>query len=125
LRWVVSLTLLVWMWGGVGTAVGSAGDGTEVVRYHGYSVVVPAGWPVYDLARDPTVCVRFNRNAVYLGQPGSQQRCPARSVGRTEAILIEPVTGSGAYAPAVPPGASRRRKGGSPPRASWPSLPIA
>ena len=87
---------------------GSPAAPTKVVHYHGYALVVPANWPVYDLATDPTVCVRFNRHAVYLGTPGPAQRCPAHAVGRTEAILLEPVAahGSGAGAgggPALPP----------------------
>jgi hypothetical protein len=65
---------------------------TKIVRYHGYKLVVPAAWPVYDLTTNPTVCVRFNRHAVYLGRPGSQQACPAHAVGRTEAILVTPLT---------------------------------
>jgi Domain of unknown function (DUF1906) len=68
----------------------------KVVRYRGYRIVVPASWPVYDLHSDPSVCVRFNRHAVYLGQPSSAQRCPAHAVGRTEAILIEPLAARGA-----------------------------
>lgn len=81
---------------------------TRIVRYHGYKLVVPARWPVYDLAANPTVCVRFNRHAVYLGRPSSRQRCPAHAVGRTEAILVAPGAahaaraGSGT-APALPP----------------------
>jgi Domain of unknown function (DUF1906) len=71
---------------------------TKVVRYHGYRMVVPASWPVYDLAADPTVCVRFNRHAVYLGQPSLRQRCPAHAVGRTEAILVAPLAGHDARA---------------------------
>ena len=71
---------------------------TKVVRYHGYRLVVPASWPVYDLAADPAVCVRFNRHAVYLGQPSSRQRCPAHSIGRTEAILVAPLAAHGAGA---------------------------
>ena len=69
---------------------------TKVVRYHGYKLVVPAAWPVYDLATDPTVCVRFNRHAVYLGRPSSRQRCAAHEIGRTEAILVAPLTAHGA-----------------------------
>src|SRR5690242_5852920 len=53
---------------------------TKVIRYHGYRVVIPKAWPVYDLATDPTVCVRFNRHAVYLGRPGVRQHCPAHAV---------------------------------------------
>jgi hypothetical protein len=66
------------------------GHGTKVVRYLGYRMVVPRDWPVYDLAAHPSVCVRFNRNAVYLGHPSSTQICPAHTVGRTEAILVDP-----------------------------------
>ena len=81
---------------------------TKVVRYHGYRLVVPASWPVYNLASSPMTCVRFNRHAVYLGQPTARQRCPAHAVGRTEAILVAPLTAHGAGAratagPALPP----------------------
>ena len=81
---------------------------TKVVRYHGYRVVVPAAWPVYNLATDPTACVRFNRHAVYLGQPSTRQSCPAHAVGRTEAILVSPLVAHSAGArdgtgPALPP----------------------
>jgi hypothetical protein len=69
-----------------------------VVRYHGYRLVVPASWPVFNLAADPTACVRFNRHAVYLGTPGSRERCPAHAVGRTEAILVSPLAAHGARA---------------------------
>lgn len=81
------------------SAAGSASAGARqqlrTVTYHGFTVTVPRGWPVYDLARQPQTCVRFNRHALYLGVPSSQQSCPAQAVGRTEAILIEPL-GAGA-----------------------------
>src|ERR1700733_6490629 len=81
---------------------------TKTVRYHGYRLVVPRSWPVFNLATDPTVCVRFNRHAVYLGRPGSRQRCPAHAVGRTEALLVEPLSAhsarsDGATGPALAP----------------------
>ena len=84
------------------------GGRTKVVHYHGFKVVVPASWPVYNLAADPTACVRFDRHAVYLGTPSSRQRCPAHAVGRTEAILVSPLAAHGARAqggtgPALPP----------------------
>lgn len=63
----------------------------QTVRYHGLSVRVPRSWPVFDLARDPQTCVRFNRHAVYLGIPGREERCPAHAVGRTDAILLSPL----------------------------------
>ncbi len=82
-------------------------SGTRVVRYHGYRLVVPASWPVYNLATNPNVCVRFNRHAVYLGRPSAHQRCPAHAAGRTEAILVAPLAAhgagaKGASAPALP-----------------------
>ena len=73
----------------------------KVVRYRGYRLVVPASWPVYHLSSHPTLCVRFDRHAVYLGQPGSAQRCPANAVGRTEAILVQPLAARGARAQAT------------------------
>jgi glycoside hydrolase-like protein len=42
------------------------------------------------------VCVRFDRHAVYLGQPSPDQRCPAHAVGHTEAILVKPLAAHGA-----------------------------
>ena len=65
---------------------------TKTVRYHGISLTVPAIWPVFHLGADSTVCVRFNRHAVYLGTPGTDQLCPVQAVGRTEAILVSPDT---------------------------------
>ena len=80
------------------SASASAHGRTKVVSYHGYRVVVPVAWPVYRLARDAKTCVRFDRHAVYLGAPGSDQRCPAVAVGRTEAILVAPLNAHGARA---------------------------
>jgi hypothetical protein len=81
------------------TATG-AGATTKVIRYHGYRIAVPGAWPVFNLAKSPTTCVRFNRHALYLGQPGAEQQCPAHAVGRTEAILVQPVAAAGASATA-------------------------
>jgi hypothetical protein len=64
----------------------------RMVTYHGYQIRVPASWPVYNLAADPSRCVLFNRHAVYLGTPGANQRCPARAYGRTEAVLVQPTS---------------------------------
>lgn len=84
------------------TANGSApASAKRVVSYHGYQVRVPASWPVYDLAADPTRCVLFDKHAVYLGTPGADQACPARAYGRTEALLIQP-SGTAAAAAALP-----------------------
>jgi hypothetical protein len=65
----------------------------KVVRYAGYRVAVPAGWPVLRVGGRSTVCVRFNRAAVYVGRPASIQSCPAHEVGRARAVLIEPGRG--------------------------------
>jgi hypothetical protein len=85
--------------GGVGgTPAAAAKAPDRVVEFHGYRVAIPAGWPVFDLSADPSVCVRFNRHALYLGSPSPVARCPARAIGRTEAILIQPLGGSGPWA---------------------------
>ncbi|MGI5415875.1 DUF1906 domain-containing protein [Actinomadura luteofluorescens] len=62
----------------------------RVVEYRGLRVPVPAGWKVHRLDRHPSLCVRYDRHAVYLGRPGPQPDCPARAVGRTEAVHIQP-----------------------------------
>jgi hypothetical protein len=72
----------------------------RVVRYNGLRLTVPRSWPVYDLSRDPTVCVRFNRHALYLGAPGQAERCPAQALGRTEAIVVQPAPGRASSASA-------------------------
>ena len=77
--------------------------GLKVVHYAGYTIRVPASWPVYRLDRDPGRCVRYDRHAVYLGQPGANQQCPAHLVGRTATISIQaPGMGSGSPGPASP-----------------------
>ncbi len=63
--------------------------GFKVVRFAGYTIRVPASWPVYRLDLDPSRCVRYDRHAVYLGQPGANQQCPAHLVGRTATISIQ------------------------------------
>jgi glycoside hydrolase-like protein len=62
----------------------------QTVTYRGYSLSVPTGWPVIDLTANPAECVRFDRNAVYLGTPGADQRCAAGLRQVTDAILVEP-----------------------------------
>jgi hypothetical protein len=71
-------------------AAALASSGQQTIRYHGVTLHVPRGWRVYNLARYPRTCVRFNRPAVYLGTPGVQQDCPPNEIGRPEAILLEP-----------------------------------
>jgi Domain of unknown function (DUF1906) len=85
--------LLIALTASLATAASAAASSrTKVVSYHGYRVHVPSAWPVYRLAHDPTTCVRFDRHAVYLGAPGSNQLCPPIAVGRTEAILVAPLS---------------------------------
>jgi hypothetical protein len=64
--------------------------GGRTIHFRGHAVDVPAGWPVYQLAAHPRMCVRLDRRAVYLGTPGASQRCPSHAVGRRRAILVEP-----------------------------------
>ncbi len=73
--------------------VSAAADGTEMrtVEYEGVAFDVPADWPVNDLAADPTMCVRFDVHAVYLGNPSADMNCPAGGVGSTEAVLVQPI----------------------------------
>src|SRR5438067_265847 len=61
----------------------------KAVRYHGYVISVPAGWPVFRLGRDPSRCVRYDINALYLGRPGPSQRCPAHLVGRADTVSLQ------------------------------------
>ncbi|MBV9192929.1 MAG: DUF1906 domain-containing protein [Solirubrobacterales bacterium] len=91
LRDVIPLALLTALLSAVVPASAQAAA-TRLVRYHGYAVRVPRSWTVYNLTHRPETCVRFDRHAVYLGTPSSAQRCPAHAAGRTEAILITPVS---------------------------------
>ena len=72
--------------------VPTATAATEVIRYGNLELSVPAGWPVYDVAADPTTCVRFDVNAVYLGSPSPEMRCPSQAIGRADAVLLEPAS---------------------------------
>ena len=47
---------------------------------------------MYDVAADPTTCVRFDVNAVYLGSPSPEMRCPSQAIGRADAVLLEPAS---------------------------------
>ena len=66
----------------------AAAAGTKVVAFAGYTIDIPASWPVYRLARDPYRCVRYDQNALYLGQPGANQQCPAHLAGRTATLSL-------------------------------------
>src|SRR6266566_2536271 len=69
--------------------VKTANPGRQIVKFGGYTVSVPASWPVYNLNKDPRRCVRYDVHAVYLGTPGSDQNCPPRLVGRVDTVSIE------------------------------------
>lgn len=76
-----------------------AAAATRTVVYAGYEFQVPASWPVYRLDQDPQACVRYDVNAVYLGVPGPDMKCPAGLVGRAETVSFTP---GGAAPPAGP-----------------------
>ncbi len=63
-----------------------ASSETRTVTFRGVGVEVPADWPVRRMAGRPG-CVRFDRTAVYLGDP-SKVTCPADLVGRTQAVHL-------------------------------------
>jgi hypothetical protein len=71
---------------------------------------VPSNWPVYDLTKDPKRCVRFDMNAVYLGTQGTEAGCPARLLGRADAVQIEPLAPA-ATAHLLPAAATLNAKG--------------
>ena len=56
------------------------------MSFRDVSVTVPEAWPVHRLSGRPG-CVRFDRHAVYLGDP-SRSTCPPHLVGRTEAVHL-------------------------------------
>ncbi|WP_141843443.1 glycoside hydrolase domain-containing protein [Humibacillus xanthopallidus] len=76
---------------GATSSPAAAGKGHRV-SYRGVSLDVPSDWQVVDLAADPSRCVRLDVNAVYLGDPGPQQDCPAHLVGRAETIHLRPAS---------------------------------
>lgn len=81
--------------GGKAPRPGTALPGnSKAVTFGGYAISVPAGWPVYSLAADPSRCVRFDRHAVYLGRPGANQQCPpVHPAGTTAATPVPPAGG--------------------------------
>jgi hypothetical protein len=83
----------------------AAGPATQTVTFGGYTVSVPASWPVYDLTRNPRQCVRYDVNAVYLGTPGPDQDCPPNLVGRVDTVTV--------HAPAAPAGTKTANNKGS------------
>ncbi|MEY9861486.1 hypothetical protein ABH935_007127 [Catenulispora sp. GAS73] len=80
--------------GASATAASAPKDATQSVSYLGHQFTIPAGWPVVDLGKAPSTCVRFDQHAVYLGTPGTRQNCPAQVIGRTETLLVQPAAPS-------------------------------
>ncbi len=70
--------------------IGPPAVSAATIHFDGRTVEAPAGWPVYQLAQHPGMCVRLDRKAVYLGVPSPDQRCPAAVVGRRRAIVVDP-----------------------------------
>ena len=68
----------------------------QSVTFGGVSVRVPASWPVISFARNPAACPRLDVHAVYLGTPGADPICPAGLVGKTEAVMLAPMTAAAA-----------------------------
>src|SRR5580704_17118457 len=66
----------------------AAQGASKTVSYLGYNFAVPSSWPVIHVTA--TTCVRFDRHAVYLRDPGSNQDCPTGLLGTTEAVLVQP-----------------------------------
>jgi hypothetical protein len=64
--------------------------GWKPVIYRTVHFAVPEAWPVYDLGADPNRCVRLNVHAVYLGHVGPHPSCPAATLGKTDAVHVEP-----------------------------------
>ena len=63
----------------------------QQLSYQGLVFEVPKAWPVYNLASDPTRCVRYDQNAVYLGQQGPTPKCPANPIGHTDTVQVAPI----------------------------------
>lgn len=62
------------------------------VTFDGVSLRVPASWPVIRFSADPTACPRLDVHAVYLGTPGRNPVCPPGLVGRSVAVMVQPIS---------------------------------
>ncbi len=106
---------------------------TIVIEYDGYSITVPSSWQVFHLDTDPSQCVRYDINAVYLGNPGANQNCPSNLIGRAQTITItdagvsgtppalyqRAATAHGGLGAGLPAGSARSRVGSVPSTLSW------
>ncbi len=77
------------------TSSAASSERWQSVTFDGVSVSVPASWPVISFAKHPQACPRLDVHAVYLGTPGQNPICPAGLVGKTNAVMIEPLSKSG------------------------------
>ena len=84
---------------------------TVTVNYRGVSVTVPADWPIVRLDGQQG-CVRFDRHAVYLGDPASSN-CPAHVRGHVESVHLTDGVVSDARSPLAAPVAGREITGGT------------
>lgn len=75
----------------------AGGDGTQRVSFRGVSVTVPDSWPVRRMAGKPG-CVRFDRTAVYLGDP-TRSTCRPHLIGRTSAVHLTTASAQGTVRP--------------------------
>jgi hypothetical protein len=60
----------------------------QQVSFQGLVFEAPKTWPVYTLSTDPTRCVRYDMNAVYLGQEGPTPSCPANPIGHLDTVQV-------------------------------------
>jgi len=88
-------------------AFAPAGASARTLHFDGQKIEAPDSWPVYRLDERPRTCVRLDRRAVYLGTPGTEQRCPSEVLGRRRAILVEPRSAARASRSALPPPSRR------------------
>lgn len=95
----------------VATLPAEAATDTVTVTFRGATVTVPSDWPVLRLDGG-TGCVRFDRHAVYLGDPASSD-CPADVVGHIEAVHITGGVVSDARSPLAAVGPGRTVTGGT------------
>jgi Domain of unknown function (DUF1906). len=89
---------------------GAATD-TQTITYRGVSVTVPVDWPVLRLDGQAG-CVRFDRHAVYLGDPASSN-CPAHVIGHVETVHLTDGVVSDARSPLADLGGGRQITGGT------------
>jgi hypothetical protein len=101
----------------VGPSASAAPAGWKSVQYGPVSVTVPASWPVINLT-GTNQCLLLNQNAVYIGSQSADASCPARAVGKTGSVQIQPLSSASvayrATTPATVNGQSARVDSASP-----------